>query len=369
MDRWSLPGPAGFIGDVIDALREGMNIVIGAPSPVCKALATALEDRIANEWRICGPIFPSGLEPLDEIYAALDIDDVSVARRSAASLIGRIESKRVILIAGVEMSDWSAWNQFLKDYAAASRSLPAIERSQLVMITSGVPKDRLPNRAPALISLIWDGVVGESDVYGYVIQAIRRNGKPVDARTKLVARIITRLALWDFDLADRLLELEPGELFDPKAAVQAATSGVLQPQQFWTSWEDGGLADFDGESLQHTMALVCNGDPENTLVMRLWAAQASELLPALELCRRQLAKRMMRIMRPRLPIELNGEKIHDLMDVEIGPLRYLARKYRPSPDIVQQADKLWSLRNKLAHLTPLTADEALDPDLCSIRRR
>jgi hypothetical protein len=368
MDRWSLPGPASFVGDVIDALREGANIVIGAPSPVCKALAIALEDRIASEWRITGPIVPSGLEPLDEIYAALDIDEGPLARRSTAWLLGRIESKRVIMITGVAMPDWPAWHRFLNDYADVSRSVPAIERSQLVMITSGVPKNLLPNRAPALAPLIWDRVVGESDVYGYVVQSMRRNGRRIDARGKLVARIITRLALWDFDLVDRLLELEPRELFDPKTAVQAAASGVSALQQLGTSWEDGGSADFDGEPLQHAMALVRNGDPENELEMRLWAAQASELLPVLELCRRQLARRMTRA-RLRLPIEVNGEKIHDLLDVEIGPLRYLARKHRLSPDIVQVADKLWHLRNKLAHLTPLTADEALDPDLHSMRRR
>ncbi len=368
MDRWSLPGPAGFIGEVIDALREGASVVVGASSPACRALALPLEDRIADEWRITGPIVPSGLEPLDEIYAALDVDDDPSVRRSAASLIRRIESKRVIMIIGVEMPHWPAWQRLLDDYANASRSVPAVDRSQLLVIASGVPKGRLPNRAPALIPLIWDGVVGEADVFSYVIQSLRRSGGRVDAHAKLVARIITRLALWDFDLVDGLLGLDPRQLFDPTAAVQAAASGVPALKQLGARWEDGGSAEFDGEALQHAVALVRDGDPGGDLEMRLWAAQASELLPALEICRRQLAKRM-KDARFRLPVDLNGETIHDLLDVEIGPLLHLARRHRLPPDIVRVADKLWRLRNKLAHLVPLEADEALDPELLSIRRR
>lgn len=368
MDRWSLPGPAGFIGDVIDALREGASVVVGASSPVSTALALTLEDRIADEWRITGPIVPSGLAPLDEIYAALEIDDDPSVRRSAASLIRCIESKRVIMVTGVEMPHWPAWQRLLDDYANASRSVPAVDRSQLLVIASGVPKGRLSSRAPALIPLIWDGVVGEADVFSYVIQSLRRSGRRVDAQAKLVARIITRLALWDFELVDGLLGLDPRQLFEPTAAVQAAASGVPELQQLGTRWEDGGSAEFDGESLPHAVALVRGGDPGGELDMRLWAAQASELLPALEICRRQLAKRMKDARLP-LPVEVNGERIHDLADVEIGPLLHLARKHRLPQDIVRVAQKFRDLRNKLAHLTPLDADEALDPELISIRRR
>jgi len=368
MDRWSLPGPAGFIAEVIDALREGACVVVGASSSACTALALPLEDRIADEWRLTGPIVPSGLEPLDEIYAALDVNDDPSERRSAASLIREIESKRVIMVTGVEMQNWPAWQRFLDDYANSSRSVSAVDRSQLLVITSGVPQGRLPSRAPALIPLTWDGVVGEADVFSYVIQSLRRDGRRVDSQAKLLARIITRLALWDFDLVDGLLRLDPRQLFDPKAAVKAAASSLPALQQLGTRWEDGGFTVFDGEALQHAAALARSGDPGNELQMRLWAAQASELLPALEICRRQLAKRM-KDARLRLPVDLNGEMVHDLLAVEIGPLLYLAKKYRLPSDIVRVADKLWRFRNKLAHLVPLEADEALDPELLSMRQR
>ena len=368
MDRWSLPGPAGFLGEVIDALREGASVVVGASSLAWRALALTVEDRIADEWRIVGPIVPSSLEPFDEIYAALDIDDDPSVRRSTASLISRIESKCVIMITGVEMPHWPAWQRFLDDYANASRSVPAVDRSQLLVIASGVPKARLPSRAPALIPFVWDGVVGEADVFSYVIQSLRRRGTRVDGHTKLLARIITRLALWDFDLVDGLLALDRSRLFDPAAAVRCASAGVPLVLQLGNRWEEGGTAEFDGQELTHAAVLVRDGDPRGELAMRLWAAQASELLPALEICRRQLAKRM-QDARLRLPVSLNGQLIHDLVDVEIGPLLHLAREHRLPQDIVRVAKKLSQLRNKLAHLTPLNADEAFDTELLTIRQR
>jgi len=368
MDRWSLPGPAGFIAGVMEALREGASVVVGASLPSYAALAFTFEDRLAEQWRITGPLAPSGLPPLDELYAALDVEDDPSSRRSIAALMANIESKRVILISGVDMPQWPAWRRFLDDYANASRGVAAVDRSLLLVITAGVPKARLPIKAPALTPFIWDGVVGEADVFSYVIQSLRRKGRCVDAQAKLVARIITRLALWDFDLIDRLLDLELVDLFNSTAAVMAAAEGLSALEHLGGTWEEGGLAEFDSEELQHAVFLLRGGDPTGELTMRLWAAQASELLPALEINRRQLAKRM-KDARLRLPVNLNGELIHDLVDVEIGPLLHLARVLRLPPDIVRVAEKYSRLRNKLAHLSPLCADEALDPEILVSRRR
>lgn len=368
MDRWSLPGPAGFIAEVMDALREGANVVVGASLPEYAALSVALEDRLADEWRLNGPLAVSGLPPLDELYAALEVEDDPSSRRSVASLLSNIESKQVILVTGVRMLQWPAWQGFLDDYANASRAFAAIERTQILVVTAGVPKAHLPNKAPALSPLIWDGVVGEADVFSYVIQSWRRRGRRADAKAKLIARIITRLALWDFDLIDRMLDLPPRDLFDPMAAVLTAAREVSRLQELGIPWEEGGLADFDGEQLQHAVALARDGDARGELAMRLWAAQASELLPALEIHRRRLAKRM-KDARLRLPVDINGEKVHDLMDVEIGPLLHLARVHRLPTDIIRVAEKYSRLRNKLAHLCPLDADEALDPEVLTARRQ
>jgi len=331
-------------------------------------LAAALDDRLSVEWSLAGPIAVSGLPPLDELYAELHLEDDPSSRRSVASLIKAFDSKRVIVVTGLTIPHWPAWQRFLDDYSNASRALPMFDRTLLLAIATGVPKGRLPAKAPVLRPLVWDGVVGEADVFSYVTQAWRSRGRPIDAQAKLMARIITRLALWDFDLADRLLTLDPRILFDPDAALRAAIERDPAYERLGDTWEEGGSAQFDGDEMRHAVALLRLGDRDTELSMRLWAAQAAELLPALELNRRHLAKRMKDARLP-LPVTLNGETIHDPGDIEIGPLLRLAREYRVPRDIVRLAEKYWLLRNKLAHLEPLSADEALDPEVLTGRRR
>jgi hypothetical protein len=352
---------------MMEALRNGENVVVGSSSATSAAIAETIEDRIADVWRLVGPITAAGSLPIDELYNTFDLHGEHGSRRNAASLLARIESKCVILVDGVGNAQWTEWQRFLDDYANASRAISAVERTQILVVTSGVPKSKLSSRAPALSTLIWDGVISEADVFSYVTQSSLRRGTKIDAQAKLISRIITRLALWDFDLIDSLLDLNPRDLFDPSAAVLAATVGNPSLQQLGTTWEGGGRAEFDGEDLQHAVLLARTGDPKGDLQMRLWAAQASELLPTLEINRRQLTVRMKQA-RLSLPVKLNDELIHDLSNIEIGPLLYLARKHRLPSDIIRIAEKYTNIRNKLAHLNPVNADEALDIEVLYSRR-
>lgn len=362
MNKWALPGPAGFVEAVLDALRDGANVVVGAPLNVSVALCHVLEDRVAEDWRVLGPVKPSGKAPLDDLFEALELVGEAPTRRSIASLMQSIDPSRVIVVTDLREPHWNFWARFIEDYANASRSVGPMDRSQLLVVAAGVPQSQLLKNAPALHSAIWDGVVGEVDVFGFVIRTWVRRGKRVDAYMKLLARIITRLALWDIDLAERLLEIDSRTLFDPTEALLAAKAEATTYWPTEPSWEKGGWALFDGEPMEHSMVLADRADPNRELQMRLWAAQAAELLPILEIHRRRLAHRM-KETRLRLPVEVNGELVHDLLEVEIGPLMHISRSQRLPPDIVRLAEKYWRLRNKLAHLEPLDADEATDPEL------
>ena len=58
-------------------------------------------------------------------------------------------------------------------------------------------------------------------------------------------------------------------------------------------------------------------------------------------------------------LKLNDEAVRDLNDVEIGGLLHLSRVHCLPTDIVRTAEKYRDMRNKLAHLEPVTADEAV----------
>ncbi len=361
IDRYSLPGAASFFSAIIDALRDGTSMVVAAPSTSAESLTAALETRLSEDWRITGPLEPKGGAPIDEVWEALGIEISDEIRRSAAQMVASIDSKRLVIVSAIEVRHWPDWKQFICEYAEASRAVPELSRTQLIIITAGIPKSSLPSRTAALRQFLWDGVFGEADVVSYIMQSWPQGGRRIDAKAKLICQIITRLGLWDFDLVDWLLGMNPRDLFEPLGLLQRASEELPSCCPTASSWEMGGVAQVDGEDCVHSLWLLHIGDPNDELSMRLWAAQAAQLLPALELQRRCIARRM-KHARLSLPMLVDGEKVYDPLHLEIGPLFHQARLNRLPRDIIQAAERCWDTRNKLAHLQTLSAAEALDYD-------
>jgi hypothetical protein len=124
--------------------------------------------------------------------------------------------------------------------------------------------------------------------------------------------------------------------------------------------------------MSHPFALVETGDPENELKRRVWSAQAAELLPLIEVRRRDFAKRLERqIPRPfRIDRRIFGEStptgeetIDSLDELEIGTLAHLTRVRSLPKDLRDRAEWLAYCRNKLAHLNLLEGKDALDSRL------
>jgi hypothetical protein len=364
MDRWSLPGPAAFLDALVNRLRQGSSVVIGCPKPMALALSTAVDDRLRQEgWPISGPVAANTPRaPQDALFEDLDLHREGAFRRNAAAVLGALPAGRVVLVQWVGQEQIALWNRFLIEYESASRGVATFDRPLLLVVCAGVPIAALPGNAAALSCLAWRGVVGELDAFTYALQCLRERGRAIDAKQKMLARMICRLALWDFDLADHLLAQDVRVLFDPVQAVNGASSQFDGLAARPPSWEEGSLESFDGEELTHACVVGSSGDPQHELEMRLWAAQAAELLPTLELNRRWLTRRM-RQSGLRVPLKLGEEFVTDLDDLEYGSLSYLARTKRMSPDIVRLTEKWRRHRNKLAHLQPLGADDALEEEL------
>ncbi len=361
MNRWLLPGPASFVNGIVEALRDGSNVAIAAPMNAIPDLSTTLEYRLGDEgFRLTRPFTPGNGLPIDELYSELELRTAQPTARTVASLLSNLSDKRILFVESVSVENWRTWKTFLEDYASASRSVGVFDRSQILLIARGIPRAEFIGRAPALEPYVWNGQISEADVLSYILQFRRSNGRSIDLRAKLIARIICRIGSWDLDLVDKLLHLDWRELFDPMSALTsiAATDEVQPPSG--ASWELGGTSEIDGEQVQHALAVWQSGDPSSELRMRLWAAQAAELLPLLELKRRKLAERVKATRRIPPAAHLNGEIVQDLHDVELGGLLHLARVFKLPTEILRNVETLRDLRNKLAHLTPISAEEAAD---------
>lgn len=260
-----------------------------------------------------------------------------------------------MIVKDLDVTRWQPWRTFLEEYASACRSRGVNERAQIIVVARGVPMKQIPRSAPALNPMVWDGVVGEIDALAYALDAFKGTSRHPSCLTKLLARTTAALALWDFEFADRLVALDWREIVDP-ARLRDALACVAGDTGNAT-WEGGGVGNFEGELLFHTGVLLATGDVNHEVARRVWAAQAAELLPRLELRRRDLVKRMKGTHRIPHTISINGEHVDNLADLEIGELLYLAQKFRLPADVSRTAGLYRQLRNKLAHLTPLDADE------------
>lgn len=359
MNRWTLPGPASFLDGVVEALRDGSNVAIAVPANAVPDLAPTLDYRLGDEgFRLSRISDPTDELPIDALYSQLDFDTAQPTIRTVASLLANLSDKAVLFIDSVRPENWTAWKGFLDDYASASRSIGVFDRSQILLIARGVPLSQFVSKAPALERFVWDGQISEADVLSYILHSQRKAGSAMNLHARLCSRIISRICSWDIDLVDRMISLSWHELFDPYSALEAiaSTEGVQYPTA--PSWEEGGISTIDGEQVKHALCIWKSGDPSGELRMRLWAAQAGELLPLLELKRRKLAECVGATRKIPTTATLNGDGVRDLQEVELGGLLHLARVYKLPEDIVRSLSKLRDLRNKLAHLTPISADEA-----------
>lgn len=357
MDFWLLPGPHNYLERVLKALRDGFSVIGALPGYGVRGLGEVLHDRLEDDgWMVAAKFFDAGENPLDQIYRAADIVDDDAARRSVSALCKGLEPGSLTIVEGVKGTRWPGWKDFLGEYEAASRGVSRSDRPLILVIPEGIPVASLGRDCAALRIFLWKNVVGEFDVMLFVMDSLRNSGKK-RARQRLIARIISRLSLWDVELAGRLLELDEGLLFDPFEALKEMVARS-EENTLDRNWESGGLMAFDDVEMDHSFLLLQQSTASEMIRRRLWEAQASELLPFLEARRQYLSQQARPFLRT--PIQLDGQSFQDVDELEIGQLAYLARIHGLRVSIKRAADTLRGYRNKLAHLEPLSYAEALD---------
>lgn len=364
MNRWNLPGPQMFISSIGSALRDGCNVVSAAPAQGAVGLAEALRCHFADDgWMASGPYQDEPVNPLDLLYAVMNVCDEDSGRRSISTLLSSMEAGALVIIDGVGHDRWSEWKSFLADYEAASRGLPRSDRPLLLVVTVGVGLADLGQEAVALKMFPWQNIIGEFDVMLFVMGSLRTRARQA-SRVRLLARIIARLSLWDLELAEQLAGCDETMLFEPVKALRWSAETFVSDTALAASWESGGLMLFDDVPQEHSLLILADSNKHEKLRMRLWEAQASDLFPLIETKRHELAKQMRPFIKA--PIRLGEETFCDIDELEIGQLAYLARVWNIKAPIRNSTEMLRRYRNKLAHMEPLSYSEANDPNLHAV---
>ena len=348
MNVWTLPGPAGFLGQVERSLRTGVSTVVRFPGRE----QTGFRDRmlaLLNDSWTCSVFRPEPAHPPFEGLCDRFAPGLSSGR--GAGLLDLCEREgfqgRLIWLDGLGRlgrGDWLAWREFLADYAQASRTVPGFERTLFLASLEGDPPPEPPET---------DGVVDDMDLLFLAHERLgERNLNP--AMRSLLATTVARVAAWDLETAERMLDEENDVILEPDQMLCA-----IAHEKGWTAetpvgWEFGTDS---GKGSIHA-ALASLHVPRREIRRRVWSAQVSVLLPLIDARRFEIVRDYQGL----LAASLRGAgRAIDPLDLQIGDLmspdlrRVLDRK------VQDQVERLVRWRNALAHLkpVPLSAARAL----------
>ena len=298
------------------------------------------------------------VEVLLEVHRAAGLPDPPPGDEVAAVLGAEGLADRVVWAERPAAASWPAWRRFLEAFGRLAHDVPAGRRPRLAVSVLAVEAPGLPRPDVSLPMYTWDGWVSGLDMLLYAAGRLADHPAPY---RELLASVAARVAVWDPEVVDRLAELPAERLLAP-----AEPLAELARERGWgadqaPAWAEGTQALVDGHPHTHSALLALGPDPR-PLARRLWSAQASVLLPLIELRRQELVPRVRRWLR--LPVETPGGTVSDPFDLEVSELAWLlGRGERVPAGLAAYAQRLRRLRNALAHLEPVAPADATAKDL------
>ena len=354
MNLWTLPGPARFVRQVEHALRDGANVVVRFPVVTPFGFGERMRAQLQESWR-CN-VFHSApasspFQSIRERFAS------NLPTEWNPTLLDLCENEdfrgRLIWLNGVgrlDREDCSAWKKFLVDYAQASRSVPEFERTLFVAVLDGAPPADPPLDDVTLKCFDWRGVIDETDLLLAAHERLHSRDAGAVMRS-LLATTVAHVASWDPDVAERLLDEGCDVILNPVSLLQSVAR-----EKGWTSntdvcWELGTAS---GGGVPHA-ALTSLEDPPRDLRRRLWSAQASVLLPSIANWRWNLLLDHRALLAEHLKRE---GRPADPLDLDIGELMGMVQRPGFDPEVRRNVRQMNRWRNELAHLRPLSANDA-----------
>lgn len=382
---WRLPGPRGFVRDIVAERARGRHVTTVLPEALASdaqftdGLAVAVQDEFVRHSVPTRRIYGLGadLPILDTFSQALIFEDPPV---TVAELLRHPEASNTVAVVVARDLDTTARSGLpgflermeLESHAGTGQAQPLcviaiLARHQLPAFRGGASSD------VAMTSIWWWARIARWDVAAHIVGLIERaplHGVLSDVRTESIVEV----ARWDLDLAEHLVTAWDGEpsglpsLLKDWRCVSAPVmngghgrmDGLQPPNLVLPSWDQGVVESWHNQVSAATCSLAA--EPEK-LSRLIWAAQARVLLPWIEERRSALHIRVAEILgRPRLGAILR-ETFNPPVDadglVEIGVLDTVVRRALGSrhSDVRDASRWLRQARNDLAHIRPLSLDD------------
>ena len=351
MRLWDLPGPSRFVDAVERSLRNGINVVARFPDAMPSGFTDALMAKLDHVLVITR--FKAGGSPFKSLCnryapsALMHDDDLGVICEHDAF------RGRLIWLDDLTSINWLEWRDFLMKYAHACRSVSMLRRTVFAAPLEGAPPGDPPNTDVSLSVHDWNNILDEMDILIWAYDRLLRGGVP-KAETVLLATTVARVADWDFETAERLIDEKTNVILAPYEMLRSVAR-----EKGWTTatppeWELGTAS---GSGAVHA-ALASLDNPPREIYRRLWSAQASVLLPRIESWRSVIVRRNAPEIRRHL--RRDGLSSRNPYDLEIGELQSVVQRQGASRVLRRSVHQLRKARNALSHLEPLRPRVALD---------
>lgn len=381
---WRLPGPRGFIREVVTEHRRGRHVVTVLPQTLesdplfTDSLAVAILDEFTRQSVSAHRVYPTddGGSLLETFSRALVFDDPPATIPDLLNHPDTRDMAAVVVASDMGTGARSEFPGFLRRIQVESQAgdmnrrltiIAIVARAQLPGFAGGASSDA------AMASSWWWGRIARYDVAAHVADLAGHADLPsvlADVRTETIVEV----ARWDLDLAEHLAAAWAGDPADLPALLKAwrtapmplmtwprsGTDLLRPPESLLGSWDERAV-----ESWHHSPSIAgCSlADEPEKLNRVVWAAQARVLLPWIEERRATLHDRVTGMLgAQRLESLLrDGSQPPARADalVEIGMLDKIVQRAIGSTDIrLRDASRrLRDARNALAHMRPLSLGE------------
>jgi hypothetical protein len=361
---WQLPGPNQFVSQVVQDVRDGMNVVLCLPEHVPGGLAYAIRSALDGGggwlWYTLDIHGHDSVEPVHVLYSRFVPEAPSDAIRNAKTLSQEETfAGKILWLEGLTANSWPAWKAFLTDYEHACRARSLLERTLFCVPLTGMLALDPPAENVCLSHHAWRGVVNHLDMLLFTSNLFQDRRMPA-LQKRVVTSIVTNLALWDPAVAERFTAEDLEHILHPVSILQE-----IARERGWHPIADNpspclwsrGMVDLtEGEESVHSAALAL-ADIQGTVIRRIWSAEVGVMLPFVEERRQEILAHIAGVLRVPFTTRF-GEVISDVHDLEIGHIesQLITNGIKVHPDIRRLIQRLREIRNCLSHLDPLTLD-------------
>ena len=346
MNSWSLPGPARFLRRVERSLRDGVSVIVRFPGRTLAGLRDQVLARLHGSLQ-CTVFRPEPARlPFECLRNRLA---PQLATEWSPRLLDLCEQHefqgRLIWVDGLDgldRDDWRNWKQFLVDYAQASRGVREFERTLFVVVVAGSPPADPPERDVTLTTHDWRDVVDEMDLLFLSYERLgQRDLSPT--MHSLLATTVARVAAWDLETAERLLDERHDVILDPISMLRSVARDKGWTTDTPIGWEVGTAS---GNGSRNAV-LAALDDPPREIRQRVWSAQVSVMLPAIDRFRLDIIREHYAQLAMYLESEGNAM---DPLDLDIGGLTGIIHRPGFDDSVQRRVRRLNGWRNDLAHL-------------------